>query len=245
MNSPYERFALSLDCARCGAGLQSNDVRADLGIATCRQCGAVLDLKGRLSELPAPQAAAPSMPALSAKPAHFLVRESPGAFEVSWRWFKPSVLGMLAFAVLWDGFLLVWYAGAARGGADLYTLLFPSLHIAAGVGITYSAIARLVNSTRLTIDRDALTVGHGPVPWLGGRRHPREHLSQLFVERTDRSGAKGRVTTAYDLCALEPSGTKRVLLKGLEHESEALWLERTLEHRLGIVPRHVAGAIGP
>lgn len=243
--SPYERFALGLDCARCGGALKGTDVQADLGIATCGQCGAVLDLKNRLANPLARAESAPvSAPPPSAvpMPRGYEIDEAAGVLRIQRRWFKLSALGMLGFAAFWDLFLVSWYANAARAG-DWMVFVFPLLHVAVGVGITYSSIAGLVNTTHLTVDRDTLTVSHRPLPWLGGGRHARADLVQLYVERTDRRGAKGSTGIAYDLCAFDRDARKRTLLKGLETAGEGLWLERVLEQRLGISPAPVAGAV--
>ena len=64
-----------------------------------------------------------------------IVRRSNG-IEIVRRWFGPQVIFMTLFAVAWDVFLVFWYS-MAGGSGNLMMLLFPLIHVAVGIGITY------------------------------------------------------------------------------------------------------------
>jgi hypothetical protein len=178
---------------------------------------------------------------LAAQPRGMVVREEGPAWVARWRWFNFQYLFLLGFCVVWDGFLVGWYSMAFHaqwGWAALIPVLFPIMHVAVGVGLTYGALAGLFNSTEVRVDGGMVTVRHGPVPWKGARLEVAK-IEQLYVR--DR-GAKQRSSPTdmrYDLCALvEGTAVKVMRLDTLE---QGRFLEQAIERRLGIVPRRVAG----
>jgi hypothetical protein len=145
----------------------------------------------------------------------------------------------LAFAIVWDGFLVFWYVQAARSG-NAVGLLFPILHAAAGFYLTYGAIAGLFNRTVIAASKDKLSIRHGPIPWPGNRDIPTADLKQLFCEEVITRGKNGPSAT-YHLAAMLDDGKKIRLIKSLPEPDQALYLEQALESRLGIVDVEMEG----
>jgi hypothetical protein len=176
-------------------------------------------------------------------PDRFRVSYPGGKLQIAWPWMTPKVLVMLAFCVLWDGFLVVWYSGAlfASDGFALAALLFPLIHVTVGVVLTYVTIAGLFNTTTITATRSALHIAHAPLPWPGAG--PVEGVTQLFSkERVHHTKNGGRHYT-YELHAQLRSGHARKLIGRLEEASQSLWLEQALEQHLAIEDRPVGGEI--
>ncbi len=165
-----------------------------------------------------------------------------GGLVIRRRWFSPSAFFLLGFAVFWDGFLVVWYTIAlsgALGGDDAaaMALLFPLLHVAAGVGITWLALATLLNTTKITLRSGELSVEHGPVPWKRPPTLKAGDLEQLWV--VEKRGNKGG--RSYQLHARTRQGVAHKLVSGLQDVNQARFLERRLEAALGIRDRKVQG----
>ena len=68
------------------------------------------------------------------------LQEYPDYLHISRKWFGWQTVFMTVFAVFWNGFLYNFFNNMG-GDTDLFARLFPLIHVAAGVGITYHAIA--------------------------------------------------------------------------------------------------------
>jgi hypothetical protein len=235
---------MQLSCEVCHAPLRPEDVRLDIAVAKCHSCNAVYDLSGRKARGLAPQP--PERPrfirAKAPLPERFRVEEDAGATRISWRWFSAIHIFLIFFCVAWDGFLLVWYGIALNTDAPIIAIVFPIAHVAAGVGLTYYTLTGLVNRTRIEVSRNQLTIRHGPLPWFGNVDSPGRQFTQLYgVENVATS--KGQQTTSYTLFAVDREGRKVKLVGGLPEKDQVLYLEQTLERRLGIEDAPVDGEI--
>ena len=119
---------------------------------------------------------------------------------------------------------------------------FGLLHLAVGIGMTYSTIASFVNRTEVKLAGGTLTVRHGPMRWGGNHTLSVDDILQFYCsDRTHTN--RQRHWTSYQLNVLKKDGTKLVLLGGLNEREEALFLEERLEEKLGIAPRQVPGEL--
>jgi hypothetical protein len=209
----------NLACPICKAPFLADDVHANLGIANCRNCRGVLDLR---------QQARP----LTATPRRFTVDDSDG-YRVSWRWFRWSNVGGLVFVVLWLAVLK--FNRLMLPHHDLRMEGFVFLPFVAVVG--YIGVALVVNRTVLRVDgARTLTSQHRPLPYRRGRRLERHRISQLYCRRH-----VGKKATSYSLAALDVDGKRFTLAADFEQLDDAKWLEARLEERLGIDNRPVEG----
>ena len=219
-------MSVNLTCPACGAPFSADEVHADLGIANCRVCRGVLDLRARDRAIEAP------------RPARFVVDESDGRLIVTWRWFRVAGLALIPFAAVWWIFLFGWYQSAlANPKGDLIAILFPIGHVAAGVAMLYAALTNLLNRTQIIADDGGLSVRHGPLLW-PGKRVERASLSQLFCE-----SVPGKNSVTFALVAVDSDGKRVRLLRGFSDASEPRWLEAAIERRLQIRNRPVAGEL--
>jgi hypothetical protein len=166
-----------------------------------------------------------------------------GKLVILRRWFSPKYVFLLFFCVVWDGFLLFWYSIVfSQGGEGPAVImgLFPLLHVAVGVGLTYSTLAGFLNTTTLTVEDDLLRVRHRPVPWIGNRDLRVADLKQLYV-REHVSRSRNGTSTTYRVHAVLDGGNDLKLLSGLEDASQALYVEQQIERHLGIVDEAVGG----
>lgn len=177
-------------------------------------------------------------------PEHISLQDHGNYLEITRRWFSWQIIFTTVFAVFWDAFLVMWYATAfSQKGAPLMALLFPLLHVAVGVGISYFALAGWVNRTRILVSREDLAIRHGPLPWLGGQELKSASLRQLYSKEVVSYSKNGR-SVQYQLHAITQEGRNLKLLSGLHSSEQALYIEQQIEKYLGIRDEAVKGEIG-
>ena len=215
--------------------------RDDLAAAHARAAAAerrAADLERRLAQVERADALiAAEAPAL-AVPERYQIERAGDAMTIQWRWWRPARhLPMLGFALVWDACLVAIYSG---GDHTWMSLLFPILHLAVGVGMTYGALAGIFNRTTVTVSPAGLAIAHGPLPWAGAGVLARGEVDQIYARRVDVT-SKGSTETTWSLHAHLTSGRDRALLRGLDEHAQALYLERELERALGVRDRAVEG----
>ena len=225
---------VAMKCDACSAALEPKDVDRERGLARCSFCGTLMDVSRRTvpggierPEVPLPE--------------KFTVARTPEGLQISWRWFTPAALVLAFFCVVWDGFLVFWYAVAVKQGAPVAMVLFPLIHVAVGLGLTYFTLATFVNSTTVTVGKGKVAIRHAPLPWAGNRVLGRADVKQLFCAERVNRGRNG-VSVTYSVESVQASGRRLPILKGLEKD-QALYLEQALEKALGLEDRPVAGEV--
>jgi len=231
--------AAVISCRRCGADVPSENVNLVNRLAKCRLCQAVFSFVDQLEG----QASAPP-PMERPLPAGIQVEEQGNLLCIVRRWYNHALFFMLFFCVLWDGFLVVWYASFGvmdGGGPTLLFYLFPVFHVIVGVSLTYSTIAGFFNRTEILATPGLLSIRHAPLPWFGNRDLLVENIEQLFCKETVSRGKNGP-NYSYSLEAVMRDGRAVRLLKGNSLSVEqVLFLEHAIERHLGIVNRPVPG----
>ena len=165
-----------------------------------------------------------------------------GPLVIRWRWYRLHYLFLAAFCVFWDLVPLGWYAVllTKEGPIDIGAALFPLLHLAAGVAVTYITIAGFVNHTEIKVDSALLTVTHGPLWWPAHPSLNARDFTQLYVARRVHKN-KNSTTTTYEVMALDRENTAVSVIKGLHTIEEAKFLEQSIEQKLAIKGRAVEG----
>ena len=252
---------MKIDCPECCARIVAEDLDLPTSMAKCRNCNSVFSFADKMRAPPvfgiAPQASrdklrAPRPDGLtieetassSTEPGY---RDSPrksGSITVTRRWFAPHLIFLAFFCVAWDGFLIFWYSNliGAPGSFSIIAAIFPIVHVAAGVGITYYTIAGFLNHTKFCLDAATLTVRHSPVPWKGNHTIPREDIKQLYCEHEVSRGKNGPSHSFY-LSAVLVNDSK-VRLASMPAD-QARYIEEIFEERLGIVNMAVPGEAAP
>jgi hypothetical protein len=230
---------MRLQCGSCAAALAEKDVDGARGLARCSFCGTLTDVgrwaaPGSREEVFRERAEVPM-------PAGFSVSRNPGLVIVR-RWFSWKFLPLAFFCVVWDGFLLFWYGAASVGKAPIVFFLFPLIHVAVGLGLTYFTAAGFLNSTKVGASNGRLVVRHGPLPWPGNLDLPATVVKQLFTTEKVTSGKNGPSRT-YEVGYVGAGGEKKALLKGLEEPEQALFVEQRLERHLRIADQPVPGEV--
>jgi len=162
-----------------------------------------------------------------------------GSFvELTHRWFHP-ILGpfWVVTAVGWGGFSWLifrqpWIAYLQRGEfhADL---LMPHPWIA--IAFAYTALAQLLNRTRIRVDRERLLVRVGPLPWFGGREIPVSEIRSIALREYRSSRQKRSVAVKVETRLA--SGKWVPLIRGIRKRDQALLIEQSLESFLNLKDR--------
>ncbi len=175
------------------------------------------------------------------RPRQVTVEKQGRSLRLVWRWYSATTLGLAFFCVVWDAFLCGWYGLAfSMDEIPWMMVLFPIGHLAVGIGLTYSALAGILNKTTVTIDTQFLVVQHDPVPWPGETRTPIANLAQLYCKAKEKRG-KESSTPSYQLCAVLKDGHKLDLASNLSSPELAAFLEQAIESWLNIADTPVAG----
>lgn len=189
-------------------------------------------------------------PPLSTIPHGLDVEETPGSITITRAWRSPVTYGLMAFAALWDAFMIVWIVIAVTTGA-WGMLAAGSLHILVGVGVSYAVAASLVNRTVVRADRTGFSIWHGPLPTPGRAFYPREDIEQVYIKRfegnQERRGPQVTATGFFIPHVLLKNG-RSVPLKGLSSVRDtdvARYYEEAIERALGIADRPVQGEYAP
>jgi hypothetical protein len=178
---------------------------------------------------------------LAAKPRNIEFLEEFRQLVIRRRWFTPVAFFLVFFCIFWDGFLFVWY-GIAFGQEDapLMMVLFPLLHVAVGIGLTYYTICLFVNRTDIRIDTNTLEVRHHPLPWPGQSKTPVHKIRQPFVKERISQTKNGQTIT-YQVEAILDDASAITLIRSLPNREEARYIERKLEEVLGLEDLAVDG----
>lgn len=230
-----------IDCPTCGATLRAEDMNAHAMAATCHACHAFVDLRALAAASgDAPGDARTPLPV--PMPSGVRVERRGSDLAIVRRWISWRFVFLLFFCVVWNGFLVFWYGMAFAMNAPLVFKVFPLLHVAVGVFLVYTTIAGFLNRTVIRIERDHLTVRHGPLPWRGNRDVSALDLEQLFcTQKLTRN--KNGTTVRYGVEASLKDGRHLGLASGLEVREQALFIEQAIEQHLGIQDRRVRSEI--
>lgn len=250
-------------CERCGARIPAEDVELQNRLARCRSCHAVFDFTAQIARPAAPAPASAPLAVVrppAPRPEGITVVEDvpPPEVEAGYRtaparggrlvmrrsWYSHGLLFLAVFCLFWDGFLVNWYriVLGADTGPGLLFFVFPLIHVAVGVGLTYRTLAGFLNKTWITVTADEVTVRHGPLPWFGNLALSSADIQQLYCEQSVSRGKNG-TGASYRLSAVLRDGRSLDLLRSLSSAAEARYLEQRIEERLGIEDAPVAGEL--
>lgn len=241
---------MQLFCKKCGKQVLAEDMDLGMALAKCRACSSVFSILDVLNEGTEPGGAAAKSERLPAPlPKGYKVDEFGRELAITYSWFSVGAFALLFFCIFWDGFLVVWYVAGFNGlingqmGAMAITLLlFPILHVAVGIGLTYAVVCMFVNRTEIRVTGGELSIWHGPVPCPGNCKLPTSDIKQLFVTETEHRGKHG-TRYSYDVNAMKQDNTKQKLIGNLQDIQQALYLEQKLEQHLEIVDQRVPGEV--
>ena len=203
----------SVFCPNCSSRIGAENINVHEFVGKCEGCDHVFPLNLRRirpnTESPGPEPSQPSGVVID--------RGWDRELLIVRRWFEPGLFGLLFFCIVWDGFLVFWYSMVLFGMEQRHQfewmpVLFPLLHVATGVWMTYYVIAGFFNESVICTDWELFWVRHGPVPWYGNRDLLIEEIQGFEVDL----GHSTNNQPSYSLSAHVDDGRKMVLVAGLQ-----------------------------
>jgi len=166
--------------------------------------------------------------------------------RITRKWFGFKFVLLTLFVVIWDAFLVNWYAMAFSSSfQDTFSvmfILFPLFHVALGMGLSYYVLAGYFNKTIIDVDFNSITVRHGPIPFWGNQKISSKTITQLYCKRDEYFGSyRGYSTFAVHAITSEQRNIK--LLTGFDNSEQALFIEQEIEKLLNIEDKPVKGEI--
>ena len=165
------------------------------------------------------------------------------------KWNRLAGLIGLPFMLIWDAFLVIWFVGLAATGEPpglmLLFVLFPVLHVVAGIVGTWSTVQNLFNTTRIEAGPRVVRVRVGPLAFSSANReHSVVETTQFFVDKQTRKYGlpimNNQQKYIFRVSALQKNGTVVPLLENMTIE-EARAVERVLEDHYTITDATVGG----
>jgi hypothetical protein len=238
---------MQIVCKGCAKPIPADDVNLDSGLAKCRGCHAVFEFAAQVKDRSAPPR--PPVPL----PGNISMAEGPTSLTLVRRWKFTALTGfMLVFAGFWNLIVSIFVVatlfgdGATWKGTDQkvspwFMGVFLTPFILIGIGTAYTALALLLNRTRVSIEGMRLTVKHGPIRWFGNHVLDAAEISQLYCTQYVSHKSNNREVHRMCVNALMSDGARIELVKGLEDAGQAFYLEQEIERHLAIESRPVEG----
>ena len=224
---------MTLTCPSCGAKVS---ITEDASRYRCEYCGNEHILNDHTTALAAPT---PIRPVITVPSSVWIEKDGQSA-RIIQRWFSFKYIPMAFFCVAWDAFLIFWYSMALGGGLPWIFSVFPVVHLAVGVGLTYSTLCGFFNRTVLEITRDELSIWFEPLPWIGEKTIKLTEVKQLFCKEKVSRG-ENSTTSQYQLLAVTRDNRQIHLVDNLDSPDVALFIEQQIERWLKIKDYPVAG----
>ena len=230
-----EKYHHLLTCPNCNLFVAAKDINISKTIAKCENCNHVFsfeddfDFREGRPEMLIPE----GMEVLNLR----------SELDIEVKWTKSIQPMMVVFTLVWNLFLLPFVIGGIMAG-QAQILLFAGAHIAVGLGLLYNIFAQLFNRTNISVTDKRIEINTRPFPTPGKSKIEldADDLDQLYVTKYVSSTTNGVPSYAYALYAIDKNGTKFILIKGLNKESQ-LYIEQEIERYLQIKDRPIQGSI--
>lgn len=227
-----------LRCPSCGSPFRLEDYDPGKGVLSCSYCKALMTLGAPTDSQPKPPAQRAEVPL----PPGVVLQKTRDGVELRRRWFRAHFVFLAFFCLVWNSFLLFWYSLALSDGAPWIMVVFPLLHVAVGVGLTYWTLAGLLNTTTIRVERRSVVVRHAPIPWRGPGAIEKQSIDQLYVKPTQHRGKHG-ISWTYAVWVVARDKASFQLVAGLSEPDVALFIEQSIERALGLKDRSVPGEL--
>ena len=205
--------AKEIYCLNCDRLVPAQHINIKELIAKCLGCDHVFSLQGLFGNQPQ----RPLKGTEPSRPSGIQIETLGGTdVRISQSWFHPGLFFLMFFCIAWDVFLIFWYwlAFFSQNHIEWMAVIFPVLHVAVGVGLTYYLFAGFLNKTIVDISKSDVSIRHRPVPWLGNKTVMRHDILEIELEYNGVSDdAQGKQMT---ISAHHNDGRQIVLLNGLE-----------------------------
>ena len=204
---------MKIQCPGCDSAIPSENINIETGLAKCA-CGEVFrigDFASSAREI-APEKPVDTKVVLEETPANELNVWLPGGSRI-------ALVGLVPFALFWNGFLVFWTWGASRGSVLFALFSIPFWLI--GLGMIFAILYTLFGRSSIHIN----SLGIAVVKELFGIRKrtvmPIEIIGEISVKEQGQ-GMRSR-NTSQKVIAIN-YGTKKAEVGGGLSEVELEWI---------------------
>jgi len=156
---------------------------------------------------------------------------NPSELTIRRKWLGWDVVPLAVFCVAWDSFLFFWYSMALGSGkAPWIAIVFPVGHVAVGVGLTYSLIASLFNTTDLSISASKVIVTTYPIPWGAKKEVNTDDIVDVRIKYTSSSNGK----SSYGIRYQNKIKREKNLIRGGLNDDQAEFIEYQIRKTLNL-----------
>jgi hypothetical protein len=159
-------------------------------------------------------------------------------FEYSW--FKIKYFAALLLTPLFAIFLIESDATVGSlqslNTANIFILVIC-------LGIVYYSLARLINTTKITVSHHHIEVKHGPLPLVKNLSLDRKDVSQLYVTKHRTAHRYYLYNTTYQINVILANKDTIALIKGLTTLEQGRFIEHRIEDFFDITDVPIEGEI--
>lgn len=173
-------------------------------------------------------------------PKNMQLMEKANSLEFEYNWFKTKYIIAIFAAPLFAFFLVK--SEYITGDFNQFTIPVVILTVASIV-VIYYCLAKLLNTTRISVTHEEIKVNHGPVPFSRNLVLRKEDLTQLYVTQHRIGHRYTLYATTYQINAILANKDIITLVKGLHLPEQGRFIENKIEDFLDITDIHVEGEL--
>lgn len=173
-------------------------------------------------------------------PKNMHLNERANSLEFEYSWYKAKYVISILAAPLFAFFLIK--SEYIIGDFNEFTIPVIIL-VAASLVIIYYSLAKLLNTTRISVSHDDIRVSHSPIPFGKNIFLKKEELTQLYVTQHRIGHRYYLYATTYQINAILTNKEVITLVKGLHLPEQGRFIENKIEDFLGITDIHVEGEL--
>ena len=212
-----------LQCQNCSAILdRSDDYQKTL---KCKYCGSTYEIE-KQTDSGNNEVLISKTQLKPIKPEHLNINKTSSSLEITRRWRKNGSILLLCMACIWLIVILnqvveVWLEGANA------SLLFLMVFVGVGCLLMYRALSELFNRSRLTINKQNVSLVTKPFSWKGDFKQALNKIK--YFEIVPPPGPSLPVlTTAFRICAVTDDDRRLTLLEKIPRPGNAIYLLREI-----------------
>lgn len=130
------------------------------------------------------------------------IQKTNEGYLISNPWSRFSGIGLLIFGLIWTSFssFFLYMANSQLkhkfSALELPFIIMPSFFILIGIGLLYTALGNILNTTKLQLSKDELLISSGPIPFFNKKRIWKNQVQQIFIIDSAKQNSNG-VLPAY------------------------------------------------
>jgi hypothetical protein len=173
-------------------------------------------------------------------PKNMHLKKRSGRLEFEYSWFKIKYLIAL-FAVPFFTYFLVNSKYIVGGFNELTASVI--LAFTAALFVFYFSLAKLINTTKISVSREGIKVGHGPLLFSKNLIVKRDDVTQLYVTKHRFGHRYYLYSTTFQINVILKNKNVLTLVKGLHSAGQGRFIENEIEDFLDITDIHVEGEL--